>query len=125
METSQRKVGRPKATPRTRPLVLGEDQGRKKVTLEISEGAADELAEYARWVELSSSVATKDALFMTVDFALRDVFKRDRLWQERRRKGVEAEPSRTAKTAPPVSPTASLPLPNGTAASRGPSDRAI
>ena len=40
---------------------------------------ADELREYTRWVELSSSVATTEALFKTVDFALRDVFKRDRL----------------------------------------------
>ena len=45
METKQRKVGRPKAPPRTGPLVLGEDYARTKVTLEISELAAEELAE--------------------------------------------------------------------------------
>jgi hypothetical protein len=116
METSQRRVGRPKATPRTRPLVLGEDQGRKKVTLEISERAADELAEYARWVELSSSVATKDALFMTVDFALRDVFRRDRLWQEKRRKAIRPEPLATATPQQTqLAPTASLPPPASSA----------
>lgn len=51
METKQRKVGRPKAPPRTGPLVLGEDYARTKLTLEISERAAEELAEYTRWVE--------------------------------------------------------------------------
>ncbi len=45
METNQRKVGRPKATPRTGPLVLGDERARTKVTLEISERAAAELAE--------------------------------------------------------------------------------
>ena len=125
MDNETKKRGRPKAQPQSGPLVLEGDRAHVKVEIEMPEATADELREYARWVELSSSVATKDALFRTVDFALRDVFKRDRLWQERRRKGVEAEPPRTAKTAPPVSPTASLPLPNGTAASRGPSDRAI
>ena len=51
MDTNQRKVGRPKAPPRTGPLVLGEDHARAKVTLEVSERAAEELAEYTRWVE--------------------------------------------------------------------------
>lgn len=50
METNQRKVGRPNAPPRTGPLVLGDDRARTKVTLEISESAAAELAEYTRWV---------------------------------------------------------------------------
>ena len=123
MENGSKKRGRPKTQPQTGPLVLEGDRAHVKMEIEMPEATADELKEYARWVELSSTVATKDALFKTVDFALRDVFKRDRLWQERRRKGAEAEPSRTAKTPSPA--TTSLPPPNGTAASRGPSDRAI
>jgi hypothetical protein len=122
---SKRHVGRPKARPQTGPLVLEGSRSRMKMDLEMAEATADELKEYARWVELSSGVATKDALFTTVDFALRDVFKRDRLWQDWRRKSAQGEPSRTPKTPPPASPTASLPPPNGTAASRGPADRAI
>ena len=43
METKERKVGRPKAPPRTGPLVLGEDYARAKVTLEISERVEEEL----------------------------------------------------------------------------------
>jgi hypothetical protein len=92
--------------------------------IEMPEATADELKEYARWVELSSSVATKDAVVRTVDFALRDVFKRDRLWREQRRRGAEPEPSRVPKV-PPASAPASLPPPNGTAASRGTADRGI
>jgi hypothetical protein len=109
---SKRRVGRPKTSPQTGPLVLEGSRARVKMELEMAEATADELREYARWVELSSAVATKDALFTTIDFALRDVFRRDRLWQETRRKGVRAEPSATAPTQPSQhAPPAPLPPP--------------
>ena len=108
METNQRKVGRPKAPPRTGPLVLGEDYARTKVTLEISERAAEELAEYTRWVEKWSGIAANEAKFKTVDFALREIFRRDRVWQAERRASSEPEP---AKIAPAVTATASAPRP--------------
>ena len=105
METNQRKVGRPKAPPRTAPLVLGEDQGRTKVTLEISERAAGELAEYTRWVEQWSGIAASEAKFKTVDFALREIFRRDRIWQAKRRTVSEPEPARAAPVVtPPAAP---------------------
>jgi hypothetical protein len=92
--------------------------------IELAETTADELREYTRWVELSSSVATTEALFRTVDFALRDVFKRDRLWREHRRKGAEPDRAPTPKTSPtPAGPPPSLPPPNGSAGPRGASER--
>jgi hypothetical protein len=100
METNQRKVGRPKAPPRTGPLVLGEEHARTKVTLEISERAAEELAEYTRWVEKWSGIAANEARFKTVDFALREIFRRDRVWQAERR-----APSQPAKAAPVATPS--------------------
>jgi hypothetical protein len=107
METNQRKVGRPKAPPRTGPLVLGEDCARAKVTLEISERAAEELAEYSRWVEKWSGVAAAEARFKTVDFALREIFRRDRVWQTQRRKPPEPAPTPTSASpqAPPATPS--------------------
>jgi hypothetical protein len=101
MDTNQRKVGRPKAPPRTGPRVLGEDHARAKVTLEVSERAAEELAEYARWVEKCSGIATGEARFKTVDFALRELFRRDRMWQVEKR-----APSEPARAAPAVTPPA-------------------
>ena len=88
METKQRKVGRPKAPPRTGPLVLGEDYARTKVTLEISERTAEVLAEYTRWVEKSSGISANEARFKTVDFALREIFRRDSVWHAARRASV-------------------------------------
>ena len=74
--------------------MLGEDYARTKVTLEISERAAEELAEYTRWVEKWSGIAANEAKFKTVDFALREIFRRDRIWQAERR-----GPSEPAKAA--------------------------
>ena len=99
MDTNQRKVGRPKASPRTGPLVLGEDFARSKVTLEISERTAEVLTDYTRWVEKSAGISANEARFKTVDFALREVFRRDRVWQAESR--APAEP---AKAAPVVTP---------------------
>jgi hypothetical protein len=99
METNQRKVGRPKAPPRTGPLVLGDDYARTKVTLEISEQTAALLADYTRWVEKWSGIAANEARFKTVDFALREIFRRDRVWQAERR-----SPAEPTKAAPVVTP---------------------
>jgi len=105
MQTNQRKVGRPKAPPRTGPLVLGEDYARTKVTLEIGERTEEVLAEYTRWVEKSAGISSNEARFKTVDFALREIFRRDRVWQAERR-----APSEPAKAAPVVAAaTASRP----------------
>ena len=105
METKERKGGRPKAPTRTGPVVLGEDYARTKVTLEIGERTEEVLAEYTRWVEKSAGIAANEARFKTVDFALREVFRRDRVWQVERR-----GPSESAKAAPAVTP-ASAPRP--------------
>ena len=99
METKERKVGRPKAPARTGPLVLGGDYARAKVTLEISERVEEELAAYTRWVEKSSGISASEAKFKTVDFALREIFRRDRVWQAERR-----APPEPAKAAPVVTP---------------------
>jgi hypothetical protein len=115
-DVSKRRVGRPKANPPSGPLVLGGGRARVKLEVEVSEETADELKEYAHWVELSSAVETKMAMFTTVDFALRDVFRRDRIWQERRKSGARGE----ASTAPQPMPTAPTPpsLPPPSASSR-------
>jgi hypothetical protein len=87
-----------------------------QIEIELPEGTVDELKEYARWVELSGSLAADDALFATVDYALRDVFKRDRLWQERRRKGVE--PAQPPISAAPLATSSSPSLPPPTNGAR-------
>lgn len=116
METNQRKVGRPKAAPRTGPLVLGNDRARTRVTLEISERAAAELAEYASWVEQYSGMPASEARFKTIDFALLETFRRDQEWQKKRRASHESKatapattPTAPAPPAPPVAPPAAIP----------------
>ena len=113
METSKRHVGRPKASPQTGPLVLTERRTRTKIEIEVGAEEAQELAEYVRWVEASEGMSTADARAATVEFALRNVFKRDRLWQERRRAGEAADrpPRRASAPDVPAAIPSSLPPP--------------
>jgi hypothetical protein len=110
MEPNQRKVGRPKAAPRTGPLVLGDDYARTKVTLEIGERTAELLADYTRWVEKSAGIPANEARFKTVDFALREIFRRDAVWQAERRAPSEPAKAAASATAP------SMPAPRPVAA---------
>ncbi len=108
MESSKRRVGRPKSEPRNGPLVLDEDRDRQKTEVELTAATARELGEYAAWVEMSSSLTTADATFTTVEFALRDLFRRDRVWREQRH-SLEANPSGTAPAAAPAAAPARSP----------------
>jgi hypothetical protein len=108
---SNRHVGRPKSRPQTRPLVLEDTEGRVRLEVEVADSTAEELGEYVRWIELSSAIATSDARSKTVDYALKRVFRHDRLWQEHRKGGgrVEAAPqAQTAPSSPPALPPPAL-----------------
>ena len=117
---SKRRVGRPKASPQTGPLVLEGSQARVKIDVDLGDETADELKEYVRWVELSSSLATGSAVSATVDYALRELFRRDRLWRTRKRGAAPQEAM--ALPGPSSSP---LPPPNGSGSGPGTSGRAI
>jgi hypothetical protein len=117
--SSKRAVGRPKRLPQTGPLVLEGSRSRLKLEVELGEETVGELKEYARWVELSSSLATGDALFTTVDFALRELFRRDRLWHAAKRAPAQQV------AAPTATPARSLPPPNGSGTNRGGSERPV
>jgi hypothetical protein len=92
--------------------------------VELGEETAVELKEYARWVELSSSLATADAVFTTIDYALGELFRRDRLW--RAAKGSPEHRDKAPATAPPAASAArTLPPPNGSGNIRGGTDRSV
>ena len=112
MESTKKRVGRPKSEARTGPLVLDEPKSRQKTEIELSTVTASEFAEYAAWVEMSSSLNTADAKSKTVEFALRDLFRRDRLWRERQSAAAPKPPaaapapaSVAARPAAPPSPS--------------------
>jgi hypothetical protein len=113
--SSNKRAGRPKASPQTGPLVLEGDRIRVKIELELSAETAAELKEYSRWVELSSARTAREAMFATADYALRKLFRRDQLWQQHRRKDESGEsPSQSAS---PSQPPATVVTPARTAAS--------
>ncbi|HVZ70960.1 MAG TPA: hypothetical protein VHJ20_01180 [Polyangia bacterium] len=81
-----------------------------KLEVEVTDSTADELTEYVRWVELSSSIATSDAKSKTVDFALRDLFRHDRLWKEHQ-KSAGRPGAPPAHDTPATAVPAPAPLP--------------
>ena len=110
MDSSKKRVGRPKSEPRTGPLVLDEAKSRQKTEIDLTTDIASEFAEYAAWVETSSSLSTAEAKSTTVEFALRDLFRRDRLWRERQASLARAASTTPAAATPrPVPASPSLP----------------
>jgi hypothetical protein len=111
METPKRRAGRPKSTPQSGPLVLAEDLGRERIDVEINAAVAGELRAYTRWVELSGGISTTDAMAKIVEYAIRAVFQRDRLWKERRRnqEGTDSPPPDAMQPKPVGPPSSSLP----------------
>jgi len=118
--STKRGVGRPKARLQTGPLVLEGNRTRAKIEVELGEGTAGELKEYARWVELSSSLATGDALFTTVDYSLRELFRRDRLWR-----AEKSAPSQQQAAPATALPSRSPTPPNGSGTNRSGSERNV
>jgi hypothetical protein len=119
MEMGKKRVGRPKSEPRTGPLVLDELKSRQKTEIELTIATASEFAEYAAWVETSSSLNTADARSTTVEFALRDLFRKDRIWRERQATPVpsaSATPAANASHEVLLSPSLP-PSPSGAARS--------
>ena len=117
MESTKKRVGRPKSEARTGPLVLDEPKSRQKTEIELSTVTASEFAEYAAWVEMSSSLNTADAKSKTVEFALRDLFRRDRLWREQQSAAAPRSPAAasvptSAAARPAAPPPPSLPPPS-------------
>jgi hypothetical protein len=98
MESTKKRVGRPKSEPRTGPLVLEGTQKRETILTEVAADTAQELSEYAAWVRESSpaKITAAEAISKTVDYALRDVFAHDKCWQEHKRTG--GRPVGTAET---------------------------
>src|SRR6202142_1665495 len=118
MESTKKRVGRPKSEARTGPLVLDEPASRQKTEIELTTATASEFAEYAAWVEMSSSLNTAEAKAKTVEFALRTLFRRDRRWREQQSAAAVRSPASAPAPAPtPVAarpaagPSPSLPPP--------------
>jgi len=113
MESTKKRVGRPKSEPRTGPLVLEGAQKRETILSEVSEDTARELREYAVWVKESAptKMTSVEATSTTIDFALRDVFARDKRWQEHKRTGGGAGGAPQTPPPAPATPGPSSPSP--------------
>lgn len=116
MESTKKKVGRPKSEPLAGPLVLQGDQKRETILTEVSADTAEELSEYAVWVKESAptKMTPAEATSKTINFALRELFARDKRWHEHQRTGgraVGTEEGAPHALAPPLTPTSLSPVP--------------
>ena len=107
METAPRKPGRPKTSERTLPLVLDADKSLETLMVSLPEPTAKTLADYVAWVRNCRNMSAEEAITATVDYALREVFRRDRLWRDRGRREGDAE----GRTVPPAAPRPFVPSP--------------
>lgn len=92
MESTKKRVGRPRSEPRTGPLVLEGAQKRETILTEVSADTSQELTAYATWVRESAEakMTPAEALSKTIDFAVRDLLSRDKCWQAYNRTGGRA-----------------------------------
>ncbi len=111
MESTKKRVGRPKSEPRTGPLVLEGVQKRETILTEVSADTAEELSAYAAWVRESApaKLTPAEAMSKTIDFAVRDLLSRDKCWQAYKRTGGRAVGTGEIQpSAPAATPAASL-----------------
>ncbi len=116
MESTKKRVGRPRSEPRTGPLVLEGAQKRETILTEVSADTSQELTAYATWVRESAEakMTPAEALSKTIDFAVRDLLSRDKCWQAYKRTGGRAVGTGEA----PASTPAATPAASSSSASR-------
>ena len=84
MEISERRRGRPPAPPQTLPLFLHEAHSRVRYEVIISGFMIRELRGYVEWAGRLTMMAPNEVMVRTVDRALAEYFKRDKLWRKDR-----------------------------------------
>lgn len=116
MESERPKRGRPRASQQSLPLVLGEDRSLETVQVVLPEGTARVLTEYTAWVRGCRDMRPEDAVTATIDYALRELFRRDRLWRDRQRSAQAKSAASPPSTPPgnsrlPIAPPEPRPFP--------------
>jgi hypothetical protein len=84
MEISERRRGRPPAPPQTLPLFLHETHSRVRYEVIVSGFMIRELRGYVEWAGRLTMMAPHEVKARTVDRALAEYFKRDKLWRKDR-----------------------------------------
>ena len=91
--------GRPKKFQQSRPLIFQRVRSKVTTPIPMSAGTAETLKRYVAWAAGQEGADEDEALILTVDQALGEFFKRDKLFME----------SLEDKTNPGISTTATPP----------------
>jgi hypothetical protein len=89
MDESPRRRGRPPAPPQTLPLFLHQVRTRVKRQVVISSYTARELRSYIDWAARVTFMSADEVMARTMDHALAQHFKRDKLWRLERQEALD------------------------------------
>jgi hypothetical protein len=84
METTTRRRGRPPGPTQTLPLFLHQVRSRVRQEVIISGFIVRELRAYVAWAGRLTMMARDEVMVRTVDHAIAEEFKRDKLWRKER-----------------------------------------
>lgn len=87
-----KKVGRPKSsTVQTMPLIVSTARSRVTEKLVMSALAARDLHAYVEWASSKIGIPEDEAMILTLDRAIGEFLKKDRLWMEYREQFLAKE----------------------------------
>jgi hypothetical protein len=81
---SGRKMGRPKTATQTMPLIVSNARSRVTEKVAMSAVASRDLRAYVEWASSKIGIPEDEAMILTLDRALGEFLKKDRLWLEYR-----------------------------------------
>jgi hypothetical protein len=84
MEGTTRRRGRPPGPTQTLPIFLHQVRSRVRQEIIISGFMVRELRAYVAWAGRLTMMAPDEVMVRTVDHALAEDFKRDKLWRKER-----------------------------------------
>ena len=98
------KLGRPSKKEQSRPLIFARVRSRVSRQVSMSAKTATTLDRYVKWAAAAVGADEDEALTLTMDQAIEDFAKRDKLFQE----SLE-DPTETGSATHPTQPSAPRP----------------
>ena len=87
---SGKRMGRPRSTTtQTMPLIVSNARSRVTEKVVMSAIAARDLHDYIEWASSKIGIPPDEAMILTLDRALGEFFKKDRLWLEYRQHFID------------------------------------
>jgi hypothetical protein len=87
--TGSTKGGRPKVREQTMPIIVASARSRVTENVVMSATAARDLRRYVEWASSKIGIPEDEAMILTLDRALGDLLKKDKLWLDYKEKFLD------------------------------------